>query len=288
MELLFEAAAAAELEGPAHPISIEEEDARQIDKTELRQVRLHQLLNKGTFQRFLKGMKSRSKYDGIIETFLIYHIEKGGPLDDTDMEENLLAYFETECDKKKEDGNRKYASTTLRSSTSVYVGYWLHTGRGDLHKLCPSIGSDLMKLDSKHTKKQAKVLNKEECAAILNLTATPETLLLKAWLVTSIAMAARGIESSSTEFPDIVRISSKTSEDMFKLSYRHAKDAEVKEAEPDYVFIIGVAEVRSLDEYIQCFDTEDRKGRFFRKLTYKGKTIKGTKQVIGHNTSAQY
>ena len=75
--------------------------------------------------QFEKTMKSRAKYDKGIQDFLLYHIRKGAT--DENMEANLLDYFDGLCEEKNENGEQRYASTTLRSLTSVFVKYWLHT-----------------------------------------------------------------------------------------------------------------------------------------------------------------
>ena len=51
----------------------------------------------------------------------------------------------------------------------------------------------------------------------------------------------------------------------------------------------GTLEVAALNNYINCFPTERRVGRFFRKLTVKSTGgFCSTEQVIGKNTTAKY
>jgi hypothetical protein len=116
---------------------------------------------------------------------------------------------------------------------------------------------------------------------------TPEVLLLKAFSVIGMSFAARGAEFYDIDFDQIVRLSSADGRHSYEVFFERSKTSGPSVGLSSMP-INGDSEIRILDEYIDCFNSPQRKGRFFKKLKFGEGKIVTTNQVIGHNTAANY
>jgi hypothetical protein len=116
---------------------------------------------------------------------------------------------------------------------------------------------------------------------------TAETLLLKAYSVIGCAFAARGCEEYNLDFDDVSKTTTSDGQVHFEVRYNRAKQNGPNEG-AHVQTITGDLEVKSISEYIECFKTEDRKGRFFRKLLFKDGKITSSNQVVGVHTADKF
>jgi hypothetical protein len=107
-----------------------------------------------SWQGFLHDFYSRTRYEKIVEDYLLFD-----ELQEDCEEDTLLGSMVSYFHESHEGG---YAPTTLRSRFSALKKFFLHTGRGNISITVPLIESNLSKWDKAHTVKQARVFKKED------------------------------------------------------------------------------------------------------------------------------
>jgi hypothetical protein len=100
---------------------------------------------------FLEGFGSKDAYKKRVDDFFQWQAS----VDGDDLVAKLIQYFKTQ-----HDGG--LAPTTLRSWFSMFVKFWLHSGRGDLKLLAPIIEDNLSKWEKNHSVKKSKTFTKEQ------------------------------------------------------------------------------------------------------------------------------
>lgn len=190
---------------------------------------------------------------------------------------------------KTEKGEDRYRATSFRSWLSIFCKFWKHCKFKDLKSLAPTLEDRIGKWEKlQNQSKQAKTFTCEELLAYYNLPNTPENLVDKVYAVIAISFAARGIEVTSVDFENVTKsIQISTGETQIKVTYLRTKTKGIPVTE--YTLITGATEVKIIEEYENCFQKVDKKGRYFRMLKYgiDGNKIMGTAKNIGHNTTAK-
>jgi hypothetical protein len=115
---------------------------------------------------FLREFASKIKYERRIENFYAYGDSNNYPRDIDgyflNAEEVLHRYFEFSHLLMNEDNKPRYAPTSLRGWYSIFLKYWIHTGKGNIDTIAPIIDSDLVKWTKGYEEKKAKVFSKEQ------------------------------------------------------------------------------------------------------------------------------
>ena len=234
----------------------------------------------------MQNFHSKKAYMEKIQDFVDYISEN---ISDMTLEQQLNAYFQIKLNEKNADGTDRYRATTLRSWLSVYGKFWKFVRYTDLKAIAPQLEANIATKEKQQQQaKQAKVFTKEELVRFYQMPRTPENLADMAYSVIGLSFGGRGAEIIKVTFEDVSRtVSQETGEMKILVKYLRTKQKGVPEQ--SQALITGALEVEVLNEYEKAFDMADKKGRYFMKLTasQNGFSIKGTKQVIGHNITAK-
>jgi len=234
---------------------------------------------------FLEDKACKEEYLKRLHDFLLFHYNKS--FEQPSMELNMMDYFQFNHDKKDEDGDPYYAPTTLRSWFSVFQAFYLHSGRGKLKEVAPIINIKLNQWVKEHEAKKAKTFTREDLIPLFQAQNTPETLLWKAYSAIALGCAARNCEMNKMTWESVSESrSSNNGELFFEVSFYRAKPngPKIKMS----ANIKGDLEVQAIMEYRQCFSSEKRNGKFFKKLVTKEGIIQGNNVNIGKNMLKNY
>eukprot|EP01034_Spumella_vulgaris_P026684 gene26684-33306_t len=250
-------------------------------------------LDNPSWVSFTREFPSAKKYLKVVTDFLDVHKSQ---VEILNINESLVKYFD---DKHAEmvpnpDGktfSHRYAPSTLRSMFSMFKGFWLHTGRGDLSTQLLIIESNLDKWDKLHTVTKAKTFHKIEMSRFWDLQDDERTILLKAFSVVALSFAARGVEVFDLSYSALERGTLSGGEVVYFVHYRRSKATGSATSEGDFAIVRGEREIVIIERYLACFKApSDRlpESRLFRKLTTRDGVVCATMCVIGHNTAAKF
>lgn len=120
---------------------------------------IRMMLSKADWQQFLRSIKNSTVYENRMKDFLMWFAKRSEP---SELHVELGRYFHVRHDETDEDGNAKYAPTSLRSWLSVFRNYWQYTGLGDLRILAPLIEKDIGRWEKIYKCKKAAVFTKDQ------------------------------------------------------------------------------------------------------------------------------
>ena len=104
-------------------------------------------------------------------------------------------------------------------------------------------------------------------------------LTWKVFACVAIAAAARISEITYLSFEDIQKTEHK-GVPVYAITINRKKQRSINRE--SIHFISGSLEIKAIDEYMNCFKSNERTGRFFRKLTInKDSELEATNQIIG-------
>jgi len=115
---------------------------------------------------------------------------------------------------------------------------------------------------------------------------SPHVLLWKTYAAIALAAAARNFEMDLLQFESIQKATDDKGE-FYVVTFYRAKNSGVKVISE--CNIRGEHEVQAIDDYLACFTTDQRKGKFFKvlKLGQNG-TITAQNKNVGKNTLPKY
>ncbi len=201
-----------------------------------------------------------------------------------DLWELILLYFE----QGNSSGN--YAPTTLRTWHSVFKRFLQLTMDTAIEKKLPILEIKINQWEKTHTITKAKVFPAEDWKKILQLDITPDSIVMIAYAIIGLAMAARGTEITYLNYDDVKKLLDDDGNLFYKIYFDRAKEDGPKSSERSFCFVTGKHEVHLLDIYLSAFISKEMKtGRLFRPLCKKdGKIVVKSTQPIGKNTLAQF
>jgi integrase len=225
----------------------------------------------------MSNIPSYRSYESAIKDFAIWQSNK-----EQDINILLIDYFQYLHNLKNEEGNNKYAPTTLRSKHSIFKLFWKMTGRGDLDYVCPIIDKNIKIWTKGYSVKKALAFTKDQLIQYHSIPHlhNPKYLTIKVYSIIAVSFAARSSEPHLINWEDVEKIN----DDYYKIRYHRVKQSTSTSNIANSVLIIGAREIRILDEYVSVFQRNERRGRFFRYLKLdRDYNIKATDNVIGKN-----
>lgn len=246
------------------------------------------------WKSFQKDFKSAKKYSEVIEDVAVV-------LDsmDKDLKKNeyewLCDWLEVVRFKQNPSASGKdvvrYKASTLFGFLSVLNAFHKYTGKGKLEEHCPILQKKVVNWGKDETIKKSATLSRQQICAYLKMPDDENSIVRKAYAVTSLAFAARGGEAVMAMHDDIERVTvtdkDGTITPEIKILYDRSKRSSAQSADRDYVYIRDPLQVQAVENYLALFP-EPRDGRLWRKVTIgsKGKFVVGS-QVLGKNMLAK-
>jgi len=240
--------------------------------------------NSPSWLAFLEGLKSRDTYEKRLYDFLLFH--SANP--QNDMTTNLINYFQVSHAKKDEEGDLYHAPTSLRSWFSVFLKFYLHSGRGDLKKDAPIIATKLNQWEKEYEQIKAKTFTKQDLLPLF--TAPNDTTILqwKVYAALALGCAGRTCEMDRMTWEHSISPTRDDKGDYFTVRLYRAKNSGPKVLMTFH--IRGELEMQAIKDYITCFDGKPslKKGKLFKQLIQKASKVVGTGRNVGRNTLGDY